>query len=163
MSSTVSVAYKSMLTAIRTYTGQFVSAANATVTYSGLNTEATYNASSTYPVTKLASGYWTLDTGLFTADLTALTDEDGTVNLSALKVQFLKLRGKSTNANAITISEGGSNGYALLGASFTFKLLANQEVLIRLADASPDVAGGDKTIDLVGTGSQVLEWELLAG
>lgn len=166
----VAVTYTSMLKTVETLTDTNIASSDATVTFNsgaseGINKTTTMNSGTTPPATKRAGGELTLTAGAGSIDLRALTTGVGgsTVDGNGLKVQAIKLRNKSTNANAMTISEGASNGYALLGASFTFILQPGQEIMFFGNDATPDVAAADKTIDVAGTGSQVLAYEVVMG
>lgn len=164
MPSTVSVLYESRLTVTETFTGEQISPGDNTVTINGLNETATYNASSAVPVTKQASFRLTLSAGTGSINLAALpglTTEETVVG-TGLKVQFVKLRNLASNANSITVAEGASNGYAMLGA-FTITLAPGQSVLIDLNEAAPDVATGDRILDVTGTGSQILECLFVMG
>lgn len=105
-----------------------------------------------------------LSAGAATVDLTSLTNVLGTSeSLTGLKVQGVVFLNPSSNANAITIAKGASNGYELLGSGFTFTLQPGQTAAFRLFEASPDVGSGAKTIDLSGTASQELYIILVAG
>ena len=130
--------------------------------HTGFNTSDVLSATTTPPVTKFAFVVKALSGGAGTIDLTALPHDGATVDMTGLKIQALKIKNKSGNA-AMTFTEGASNGYALLGAAFSFILLAGQEITIRGNDATPDVASGDRTIDITGTGSQECEVSVIAG
>lgn len=162
----ITVTYVSQATVVETLGGGYVSSADATVTTNGLNTTAELTASTTPPATKYSAGQKALSSGSGTIDLTSLPDSDGVaarVDFTGLKVQLAKLRNPSTNANNITVTEGASNGYELHGNAFTMLLRPGEEVTWKGADGAPDVASGARTIDLSGTGSQVLEFEFVAG
>lgn len=165
MASTVSLTYASKLTGLQTFTGEQISSGDNTITHSGLNSEATYTASTSVPVTKVAEGTVTLSSGTGSIDLTALPGitADETVDMTGLKVQFIKFTAPAANANVVNVAEGASNGYALLGASFTLGLLPGQELLVSANDAAPDVASGDRILDITGTGSQELDYAVYAG
>lgn len=166
MAATVSATYASSATVTETFTGTYISSGDNTVSVTGLNETGTLNASSTVPATKQVSNQKALSTGTGTLDLTQLPGltADETVSLSGLKVQILKLRNLSTNANKIVVSKGGSNGYQIDGATtWSIPLAPGQSTLFLLNDAADDVGGSNKNIDLVGTGSQVLEYLIVAG
>lgn len=165
MPSTVTATVTSQLTGVQTFTGDQISSADNTTTVNGLNESNAYTASTAVPVTKLTAFTVTLSSGTGSIDFSALPGltADETIVGTGLKPQAIKFRAKSTNANAITIAEGASNGHALLGASFTFKLLAGQTALFDLKEAAPDVASGDRIIDITGTGSQQLEVTVVLG
>ena len=110
----VTLTLTSNITAVETLETN-VPAAAATkrrVTHDQFNTTSELNAASTPPVTKVAALQAALTAGAATVDLTSLTGTNGaTVDGTGLRVQAMKLRNPSTNANAITVVEGASNGY----------------------------------------------------
>lgn len=133
------------------------------VTHSAFNkTDATLTSVTTPPVTKCSYSQPALSTGAYTINLAALTGVNGaTVDLTGLKVQAIKV--KNNGANVMSFTEGASNGYALLGASFLFAVQPGQEIMLYGNDATPDVASGDRTIDVTGTGSQSFDLVVVAG
>ncbi|NBW11143.1 MAG: hypothetical protein EBR82_24245 [Caulobacteraceae bacterium] len=154
----VALTYAANLTAVETYSDTFVSSSDNTVTFSGLNSSGTYNAGTGVPVTKVASYEVAMSAGAATINLRSLTGINGsTVDGNGLKAQFVKFKNKSTNANAITITEGASNGYELLGNAFTLVLKPGQEITMNLNEQAPDISDSAKTIDISGTSSQVLQ------
>lgn len=162
----VNVTYASTVTVEETLATNIpaAAAANRKVTHTLFNTSASLTSATTVPVTQVAAFEQSLTDGAATIDLTSLTGTNGsTVAMTGLKVQILKLKAKSTNANVITASEGASNGYELAGDGWKVALAAGQEVTIYGNDAAPDVASGAKTIDLAGTGTQTLEVMIVAG
>ncbi len=139
---------------------------DSTASFGPLNeTLTTYTASSTIPVTKHSEGTKLLSTGAGTFDLTQLPGKtaDETVNGTGLKVQFAWFRNPATNANAITITFGASNPYLLKGSAFKMILQPGQSDKFFGDDATPDVGGSSKTIDIAGTGSQGLEYLIVMG
>lgn len=101
-----------------------------------------------------------LSGGNLTVNLAAVVTNDGrTVDFTSSKIQFIKLRNKSTNANAMVIANGASNGIDIFGATFSFTLQPGQAVMFDLNNLCPTVASGDRTFDVTGTGSQILELE----
>lgn len=164
MPATISVVRTETLNVVQTYSGGL--SADNTATYAPLNTDATtYTASTSVPVTKFSSGEKTLSGGAGTLNLAALpgVTADETVDGTGLKVQFAWFRNKSTNANNITITFGASNPYNLLGSAFVMVLAPGQSVKIFGNEATPDVASGAKNIDLAGTASQILEYQIVMG
>lgn len=132
---------------------------NAVVSLSGYNEADTLNASTTPPVTKAALFLGTLTAGALTIDMSALTGANGAVDLTGLRIQFLRI--KNLGANSMTFSEGASNGLAL--ATGTITVPAGGIYQAFLNDASPDIASGDRTIDVTGTGAQTFEITIVAG
>lgn len=162
----VALTYATNLTVVETLANNTPSAPDATrkVTHTNFNSAASLSAATTPPVTTAAFFQQLLTAGAATIDLTALTGTNGaTVNLTGLKVQAIKFKALATNANPITIGEGASNGYELLGSGWTLDLAPGQEIVIYGNDATPDVGGSAKEIDLAGTGTQGLEVSIVAG
>jgi len=164
---TVTATYKSEITAVETIDGTaapFAASSDKTITHNGLNTNLTLASNSSQPVTTQVSSEVALVSGAKTLDLTALVGTNsGAISFSGLKVQLAKFKNKSTNANTITLTIGASNGYALLGAGWEITLQPGQEATFFLNEQAPDVGGSAKTIDVTGTGSQVLQMQLVAG
>ncbi len=167
MPATIGVTWQGILSAVHTVTGTFISSGDATLTTALSSESLVLNAGTTPPVTKIASGSKALSSGSGTLDLTSLPGltADETVTMLGLKVQFLILRNKSTNANVMTVSKGASNGYGLnaAGGSWSIPLDPNAIAIYRIPDSAPDVASGARTIDIAGTGSQELEYIVVAG
>jgi len=137
-------------------------ASNPIINHTGFSSGDTINASSTVPATEVSADTWALSGGAVTIDLTSLPGTNGTtIDATGLKVQLFKV--KNLGAAAMTFTEGASNGYALLGASFQFILAQNQELMLYLVDSAPDVGSTDKTIDVAGTSSQTFELILVVG
>lgn len=161
---TIEVGYNSQLTVTETLVGEFVDPANNTITTNLLNTTTTLTASTTPPVSKYSAGRATMTAGAATIDLTSLPDSNGVagqVNFTGLKVNAYKFT--NPGANDIVVTEGASNGYPLHGAAFLFRVRPGEEVTYLGADVGTDVAAADRTIDITGTGTQYLEFELIAG
>ena len=135
------------------------------IVHNGLNTSVTLPSTSpAVPATQVAFGQLALSSGAGAIDLRTLTGTNGkAIDGNGLKVQAVIFRNKSTNTNPITLSEGTSNGYELLGNGFTLKLTPGQVAQFYLRDAAPDVGASAKTIDIAGTGSEVLEYLVVLG
>jgi hypothetical protein len=96
--------------------------------------------------------------------LDGLTDPEGiALALNTKLVRAIKFRAKPTNTGNITITEGSSNGYELLGDAFKFILKPGQHVLIYLASGAPAIGSTATNIDVTGTLADVLEYSLIAG
>jgi hypothetical protein len=163
----VRLEYVSRVTAVKTFTGPFVSPTDATMTDNGLDKSATLDATTTPPVTKKATFSVTMVAGVGTIDLTALpgdTSEEIVVG-TGLKVQSLKFRNPTTNANKITVAKGASNVYGMgaSGDTWTNTLSPGMEMTVYGDDANPDVGGSAKVIDVTGTGAQVLNVGITLG
>lgn len=163
----VSLTFRSELSALVAADGELVDPGNNTVLLSGLNESGTYDATTSVPVTKAAAYEVPLTAGAATIDLTALVglSLEEVVDGTGLKAQFVKFKNKSSNANLMTVTRGASNGWGpdAAGSAFTIPMSPGQSHLMSLADASIDVAAGDRTIDVSGTGAQVLQIEILLG
>lgn len=162
----VQATYASNCTVVETLANNTASAPDATrkVTHSNFNTAVTLNSGSTPPATKVAAFEVALTAGSGSIDLTALTGTNGeAVDGSGLRVQAIKIRNKSTNANAISIAKGASNGYDGFGANFKITLAVGADAMLLSQDAGSDISGTNKIFDLVGTGSQVLQVLVVLG
>ena len=139
-------------------------ATGKTITHNGYNSSASLTSATTPPVTQCAFFEQALTAGAASIDLTALPGTNGaTVDGSGLKVQAIKIKAKSTNANVITVTVGDANGYALAGAGFSVALLAGQEFVFYGNEATPDVGADAKTLDLDGTDEQSVEVSVAVG
>lgn len=121
---------------------------------------------STIPVTKAYVTSKALSGGAVSIDLTTLTDiSQSATDLTGLKVQAILALNPSTNANAITITEGASNGHSISASSSSWKVTLQPGAwfLFYGNDAGQDVGASDKTWDLSGTGSQALSIAVIAG
>lgn len=159
----VSVEYVSKLT-VTEYLTDALLEENSSVVHNGLDKEETLNAISAVPVTQNATFEKAMTSGAATIDLRALVGTNaGAVDGNGLKVNAIKLVNKSTNANAITIVGGASSGYLLFGTAGSIVLSPGDEILCRFKDSRPDIDSTHKTIDISGTGSQVLQVEVVMG
>jgi hypothetical protein len=165
--TSVAATYVSSITAVETIdsaSAPFASASDKTITHTGLNKTASLTGATTPPVTKHAANELTLSSGAGTLDLRALVGTNGgAVDGNGLKVQCIKFVNKSTNANSMTIGEGASDGYELCGNAWSVTLAPGQEFLFYGNDATPDIGAAAKDIDIAGTGSQVLQYQVVMG
>ena len=125
----------------------------------------TYDASHTEtPVSKGTAHEIAMVEGAATLDLTAIPTLYGdTITLNTLKVKSLLLKNPSTNANAITVGEGASNGYELCGSGWQVTLDPGDEIEIWKPNGGPAVGALAKEIDISGTDTQVLQFSISAG
>lgn len=138
-------------------------ASNGTdVVHDAYGLATTIKSDTLVPATKVAAGIQTLSAGALSMDLTALTGTNG-ASLTALGLKLQVWLLKNLGAAVMTFTEGASNGYAALGASFSFTLAQNQMAQFYLADAAPDVAAGDRIIDVAGTGTQTFQNVMVFG
>ncbi len=162
----VALDYQTNITVRETIATNVPAAASngAIITYSGFNKTSALTATTTPPVSKHAAFAKALSTGTATIDLTALTGTNGaTVDGTGLKVQAFKFANPSTNANTITVTFGAATAYLLLGAAWKFILAPGQEVQGFGNSATPTISASLKNIDLAGTGSQILNCEIVMG
>lgn len=160
----VSVTYAATCTIVETLPVNTGSAADATrkVTHDQYNESGTYNSGTTPPVTLQASFLLTLSGGAASIDFRALTGTNGaSVDGNGLKVQIFRF--KNLGANNMVITPGASNGIDLFGASSSITVPPGAHFTFFLADQAPDIAAGDKTIDVAGTGSQTAEVTVVMG
>lgn len=163
MSSTITATLTSNLQANETFSGGLPG--NNTVPFAPLNESVTLNATTSPAATKHTPFSQPLTSGSATVDLTNLPGctADEVVNGTGLKVQLIKLQNPATNANAITVAQGGSNAYGLLGSTFSITLQPGQSVAINGDGATPTVGSGAKNLALTGTGAQALNIHVVFG
>ena len=138
------------------------SAGNRLITHNEFNTTAALTGSTTPPVTKVAAFVQALTGGAATIDLMSLTGTNGvTVVGDGLKVQLFKM--KNLGANVMSATIGAATPYALAGADFKMTLTQNQEFTFYGNDATPDISGTVKHIDLAGTTTQTAEITIVMG
>lgn len=105
---------------------------------------------------------YALVTGALSIDLRALrTVGGGSGDGNSLKVQGFYF--KNLGANAMTIVGGASNGYLIFGTSGSVVIQPGGLICVFYNDASADVDGTHKTIDVSGTGSQTFECAVILG
>jgi hypothetical protein len=139
-------------------------APNRKVRHDQYNGAASLSGSTTPPVTRVAAFEKALSAGAATIDLTSLLGTNGaTVDGTGLKVQVLKIKNKTANANPITVKVGLTDGYQLAGANFEAQISPGQEFLFYGNDATPDIGATARTLDLAGTGSQAAEVIIVMG
>lgn len=114
------------------------------------------------PATMFSGDVYALSTGAKTLDLRAIYTVGGAVgDGNGLKVQGFYF--KNLGANAMTIVGGASNGYLIFGASGSVVVQPGGSICINHLDASADIDGTHKTIDVSGTGSQTFEAAFILG
>ena len=160
----VTVTYGATLTVVEVLSANVADLADKSITHSSYNTILSAQGSgSTPPVTGNSGGEIALIAGAKSIDLRALVAADAVLDGNGKRLQFLRLRNKSVNANPMTFAKGASNGYDGLGSAFSITLVPGAELLIRLNDGGNDIGDGNKTIDVTGTSAQIIEAELVIG
>lgn len=146
--------------------------AQAVVRYDAWDDEFDLSATSTPPATLFGAAVITMTAGAATIDLRALVCTDGiTRDFNGLKVRTIKFRASSANANAITVVKGASNGFTGLGASFSLTLpvptgTTDGQIPFNVfhdGGGGTAVSATVKTLDVSGTGAQVLHVEVIGG
>ena len=156
----VSVSYGFKLTTRETLTSGTVDVSSPVVNHSTYDESGVLNATSAVPATKYSAFLMTLTAGAYTINLASLTGAGGaTIDGTGLRVQCIRV--KNLGANSMTFSEGASNGIALSIGTFIVPPSGVSQFFLN--DASPDIASGDRTIDVAGTGSQTAEVTLVLG
>jgi hypothetical protein len=164
MSSTVQASYTSAISVLETLTGPFVDPGNPDFSVSGLSESGALNAASVPPASMQSSGQIALISGAVTMDLTALKDSEGNaISFNGLKVQLAKFRNPAANANPISLTFGAATPYNLLGATWQITLAPGESFLFVSGGGTPTVTTMLKNIDITGTGTQALDYHLVAG
>lgn len=120
----------------------------------------TLNASSSPPVDSVGGGELTLTGGTDTLNLAAIAHPTGNKDLTGKKVVYAWLQ--NPGENAITIAEGASNGYQMMGGE-DIVLPPGATFPLYFADGLAVVASGDRTLDVTGTSADVLNFVFVAG
>lgn len=123
-----------------------------------------YSASTTPAVSEISYESYAMTAGARTLDLT--TDLIGTggtnVDLSTLRPRVVYM--KNLGAADITITKGASNGCDMFGSSWTEILRPGEELFRKLSSTGPGAIGAaNKTIDITGTGTDALDFGIIAG
>lgn len=157
--------YQSILTVKETLAATITGGTLPVVTHDALNAGFELTASTNVPVTKVSEFEQVITSGAATINFAALSGTNGVaVDGTGLKVQSVKIKAPATNGAIIALAEGAANGLALFGVAGTFGLRPGQEVLFFFNDLGSDIASGDRTIDLAGTGStDKLQFEIVMG
>jgi hypothetical protein len=114
------------------------------------------------PATIISNHLYALTTGAATIDLRALrTVGGGEADGNGLKLQAFYF--KNLGANPMTITQGASNPYLPFGTSGSVVVQPGGGFTLFYNDASADVSGTVKTIDVAGTGSQTFEAGFILG
>lgn len=141
-----------------------INATRNSVTFDGQSEKSALTASTTPNVTVHAVGTKTLVAGAVTLDLRTLTGLNGVaVDLNGLKPRMIVFENPSTNANPVTIVFGSATPYTGLGAAFNLTLPVATKAAFLLGTAGVAVSATVKFLDITGTGSQVLNYEIVAG
>ena len=159
------VSYKSQVTTVETISsGVPAAAGSADITHSGYDTSATLTPTSTPAADTVAYEQFALSAGAATIDLTSLVGPGGAaVTLNGKKVRLIRFSNPSTNANSITVAKGAANGYTGLGSSFSVTVPPGGDVTFYDGGGGVAVDATHKTLDLTGTGSQVLNVSVVGG
>lgn len=121
----------------------------------------TFGAGTSPTGTEAWSGQIALVAGAATIDLSNLTQAGfGTVNATGLKVRAIQVLAPNTNAGAIQIGTGASNGYAELGV--LSKIQPGGDATVYNPNAAA-IDGTHKTLDLAGTGTDKLNIHIVFG
>jgi hypothetical protein len=156
----ISCKYALILSTTETLENVEESLASATVTHNAFDENGSLNASSTPPGTMISAFLMALTAGAYTINLAAVPKVGGgTQDMTGLRVQAIRI--KNNGANNMTFSSGAADGIAL--ACGTIVVPPGGVTQIMLNDAAPDIAAGDKNIDVAGTLVQEAEITIIAG
>ncbi len=136
-----------------------VDVSNSTINHSAYDESDVRNSATTPAVAKFVAFLATLTAGALTVDLSTKTDANGVAIGYGLRVQDIRI--KNLGANSLTIAEGASNGLAL--SCGTLVIPPGGCYQLFLNDAAPDMASGDRTLDVTGTSAQTSEWTVTFG
>lgn len=166
MADTIStVTYDFKLDVIQTIDYGIDGVNNNPATISGPSVSGVLSPTTTVPVTKVWKDQRTLAGSSETLDLTALTRTNlPTVDMSGLKMQFIRFYAASTNANYLSIQQGAANPYFLLSANGSVTELRPGAIFMQYSpDNLADVSGTAKNILISGTAASTYDITLVFG
>lgn len=161
----VRVSYKAEISVVETLETNIdgLDAGDKTITHNAFNSKEDLGASSSVPVTKVASWIETLTGGADDVAFDALPGVNGaTIDGTGLRVQTIKIKNQVGNSVITIAPKAAENNYDLLGAAFTFKLLGGQEITLFGNELAPEVGAGD-CITITGTSSDDVEIIVVMG
>jgi hypothetical protein len=132
-----------------------------TVTSGGLNKNQKYDANSIPDGSVTAYGSLPMVAGVAAINLAAVASAQGSFSMIGKKPRAILLRAGATNVGPITVAKGASNGYTGFGSAFALTLGAGKQALIQGDDTI--VASGNRTLDVSGTGTDSIDYEIVAG
>lgn len=141
----------------------------ARITHNQFNKSISLTGTTSVPVSKVASFRKALSGGSATIDLTSLTQANGAaLDATGLKLQALLAVAVSGNTSAVTLEKGATNGYELMGGSWSIRVFPGEPglpgfALIHTGEDAPDIGPTAKTIDLSGTGSESVDISMVFG
>lgn len=159
------VLYQSLVDVSQTISGEDI--AEATITRNQFNTRKDLTPTSTPAVSKYVGGTLTFS-GSSTMNLASVSGGlFAAENLTGLKVRVFKIKASPNNVNDVTVQDGASNGYGLMGSSFSVTLRPGQEIAFYGDEDTPTVASGARTIDFsasgTGTPDNEIDFSIAAG
>jgi hypothetical protein len=102
----------------------------------------------------------TMTAGAATVNLAALPHLQGgatiTKDATNKKVRALYCKTASANTGNVTVAKGASNGYAPLGSTLSWIIAPDGSVGMYFKAAAADVASGARTLDISGTGAEIV-------
>lgn len=122
----------------------------------------TFNDNSTPDGKDAWSGQVALVAGAKTLDLTALVQSQlpSAVDMTGKVLRYIVFQSPSTNSHVISIATGASNGFPAIG---TISAIQPGNIGARTTIGSAAVDATHKTLDLAGTGTEVLNLILVFG
>ena len=130
--------------------------------------QQTHTSSTTVPVQRYSGQEYTLDgAGEAVIDLTDIEALQDNIDGTGMKVNFVRVKNKSTNSGTLTIGPAAANGYDLWGSGVDLDVPVGSEVSQsfneKLADISCVSGVGGYRIQLAGTAGDVIRVELGLG
>lgn len=170
MPNTVAATYQTALSITETIPAASLNAANASANVLGnANDLSVLLDSNSVPApSKVAVGTLTLSGGAGTLDFSSLTELNGVaLDVTGGTYKLLAYRFRNKGANQMSISKGASNGLAAALGTLAIILPALTSTVpsqvSALLGAGVTVDSTHKTLDVAGTGTQTLDYELLFG
>lgn len=159
---TRTVLYNTKTDVTRTITGEGI-APNQTILVNGLDILTSLTGSTTPACSLDCCLSLALISGAVTLDLTAIPDPVlGTITATGLTPYVTRFQNPAANANPITMTVGGTDGYAGYGAGWNLTLQPGEEAVI-LKQAASNITSLLKEIAFTGTGAQTINIQMAFG
>lgn len=126
--------------------------------------EITYGPATSPPADQYEDDEQTITGGANTADLTDLTDLEGTaMDGTGRKLQEIRVQCPSSNTAVVVVSAGDSNGLDLFGSGNSVEVVQGGLLVMRFNDKLDDIGASDKDIKFAGTNGDTYQTEYVLG
>ncbi len=136
---------------------------NTPLRHTGYDIGPVLTATSTPDVTAAAYQTFAMVAGAKTIDMTNLLLNAAAVTLNTKKPRALRVTALEANSANVAVVKGASSGYDGLGAAFSVTLEPGMSVMVWFSTQGNAVTSGNKTLDVSGTGTDGVQFSVIAG